>query len=104
FPSRATDHQGTDVTETLRARDRRTVDGFKKRSWLGFAEDHWVEMDFGDRLAKFGRKDSLVLCLAGWTDYAYPESIFAAQQAGVEMHPPASERHSPEAKLQTIVA
>ena len=92
FPVSAHDHRGRDATETLRERDGKTVDDFDKRSWLGFAEDHWVELDFGDRLAKFGPRDRLFLCLAGWTDYPYPESIFAAQQAGTPMEPPVLER------------
>src|SRR5262249_47198480 len=51
-----------------------------------------VTLDFGDRLAKFGPNDRLILYLAGWTDYPYPESIWAAHQAGVEMMPPVLER------------
>ncbi len=92
FPVQARDHRGRDITETLRERDGKTVDGFDARSWIGFAEDHWVELDFGDRLAKVGPHDRLFLCLAGWTDYPYPESIYAAQQAGVPMRPPVMER------------
>ena len=29
-------------------RDRRAVDGFARRSWLGYAEDHALTLDFGD--------------------------------------------------------
>src|SRR6516162_1289159 len=80
------------------------ADGFKKRGWLGFAEEHWVELDFGDRLAKYGPNDSLFLCLAGWTDYAYPESIFAAGQAGIEMAPPVLDRLGPDGQWHTVIA
>src|SRR5207245_2012780 len=45
----------------------------------------------------------LFLCLAGWTDYAYPESIFAASQAGVQLQPPVLERLGPDGKWQTIL-
>jgi hypothetical protein len=92
FPEKARDHRGRDVTQTLRKWDRQTVDGFAHRSWVGFAEEHWVEMDFGKQLAKFGPKDRLFLYLAGWTDYPYPDSIWAADQAGVAMLPPVLER------------
>ncbi len=92
FPERATDHRGANVTKTLRQRDRDTVSGFAQRSWLGFAEEHHVTLDFGDQLAKFDKKDRLYLCLSGWTDYPYPESIWAAHQAGVAMLPPVLER------------
>jgi hypothetical protein len=102
FPVKACDHRGQDVSEILRYRDRKTVDNFAHRAWLGYAEDHWVELDFGDRLAKFGNKDRLVLCLAGWTDYPYPESIWAATQAGVAMQAPVLERRGEDGKWQTI--
>jgi tetratricopeptide (TPR) repeat protein len=102
FPVRATDHRGRDVTATLRQRDRDTVSGFARRSWLGFAEEHAVELDFADRLAGFGPKDRLILCLAGWTDYPYPESIWAATQAGVALQPPVLERRSDDGKWQVI--
>src|SRR6185436_12522956 len=80
-----------DVTETLRARDGKTVDGFAKRSWLGFAEEHSVTLDLGDAAAGAKGK-KLYLVLAGWTDYPYPESIFAAAQAGVPVLFPVLER------------
>jgi hypothetical protein len=92
FPMKATDHRGADVTATLRNRDRDTVSGFAKRSWLGFAEEHHVTLDFDDRLTNLNNKDRLYICLNGWTDYPYPESIWAAHQAGVAMLPPVLER------------
>jgi cytochrome c-type biogenesis protein CcmH/NrfG len=92
WPVAARDHRGRDVTATLQAWDRRTVDGFQRRGWLGYAEEHWVELDFADRLARFGPQDRLVLCLAGWTDYPFPESIWAATQAGVPLVSPVLER------------
>ena len=92
-PAKATDHRGRDVTETLRTRDGKTVDGFAKRSWLGFAEEHSVTLDFGDAVAAATGK-KLYLVLAGWTDYPYPESIFAAAQAGVPVLFPVLERRT----------
>jgi hypothetical protein len=102
FPVRARDHRGRDVTAALRHRDRDTVSDFGRRAWIGFAEDHWVELDFGDRLAKYGPHDRLVLCLAGWTDYPYPESIWAAHQAGVQVQAPVLERLGPDGHWQTV--
>lgn len=98
FPASARDHRGRDVTAALRHRDRDTADGFRRRGWLGLAEEHSVELDFGDRLAKFGPKERLILCLAGWTDYPYPESLWAADQAGVAMLAPVLERRTEEGK------
>src|SRR5262249_54346804 len=57
-----------------------------------YAEDHWVDLDFGDRLAQSGPTDRLILCMAGWTYYPYPESIWAATQAGVALQAPMLER------------
>lgn len=83
---RAVDHRGNDVTALLRDIDRSYPSAFHLRSWLGFAEEHFVELDFGDSAAK--QPERSILCLHGWTDYAYPESIFAASQAGIEMLAP----------------
>jgi hypothetical protein len=68
------------------------------------AEEHWVLLDFGERLAKFGPKDRLVLCLVGWTDYPYPESLWAAEQAGVKMLPPVLERLGEDGNWHLIAA
>ncbi|MBV9126408.1 MAG: cytochrome c biogenesis factor, partial [Planctomycetes bacterium] len=103
FPVRARDHHGRDVTAALRSWDRDTVHDFARRAWLGFAEDHWVELDFGDRLARFGPQERLCLCLAGWTDYAWPETIWAAAQAGVPQQPPRLERLGPDGQWQPLL-
>ncbi|HMF10810.1 MAG TPA: CRTAC1 family protein, partial [Gemmataceae bacterium] len=104
FPIKANDHRGRNMTAKLRAMDRDSVDGFAKRGWLGYAEEHWVELDFGDRVAKFGPSDRLILCLAGWTDYPYPESMWAATQAGVALQHPVLERKDNEGKWQPVLA
>jgi FG-GAP-like repeat/Tetratricopeptide repeat/ASPIC and UnbV len=109
FPVSARDHHGRDVTALLRERDKKFVEGFARRSWLGFAEEHWVELDFGTRLDRFAGRiragascDRLFLCLAGWTDYPYPESIYAASQAGVAMQPPVLEQQDAEGKWHKL--
>src|SRR5262249_57422911 len=53
FPQAARDHRGRDVLPRVLAWDRDTVNDFTRRSWLGFAEEHGIELDFGDRLARF---------------------------------------------------
>jgi lipoprotein NlpI len=94
FPVVATNHKGADVTSTLREWDRKTVSDFARRRWQGLAEEHAVTLDFGDRLARFSDGDRLLLCLAGWTDYAYPESEWAAAQAGITALSPTLERRN----------
>ncbi len=95
-PKSATDHRGRDVTPLVLHRDRRAVEGFALRSWLGYAEDHTLTLDFGEIPA--GEPRRWVLVLAGWTEYPYPESIYAATRAGVELHEPLLERLAPDGK------
>src|SRR5207302_4363584 len=68
----------------------------------GFAEVHFVELDFGDRLKDIKPDERIFLCLAGWTDYPFPESIYAAEQAGVAMLPPQLERRTTDRKWQKV--
>ncbi len=88
FPKLATDHRGADVTKLVLDRDRRAADTFACRSWLGYAEDHSLTLDFPEVPA--GGKWYLVI--AGWTEYPYPESIYAATRAGIDLKPPVLER------------
>lgn len=96
FPKRATDHRGRDVTKLTLDRDRRAVDGFAVRSWLGYAEDHSLTLDFGELPA--GNTGRWFLVLAGWTEYPYPESIYAATRAGVPLNFPVLERIAADGK------
>ena len=92
-PVKATDLAGRDLSDVLRARDRRTADGFKRLShWVGYAEEHGIVLDFGDRLARFGPKDRLVLALDGWVEYPYSQTNYAAATARVALMPPVLER------------
>ncbi|MCI0376352.1 MAG: FG-GAP-like repeat-containing protein [Gemmataceae bacterium] len=102
-PVSAKDQRGIDVASVLRNVDRRFVDGFLRRSWLGYAEEHFVELDFADQLTRFGPKDRLFLCLQGWTDYPYPEAMWAATQAGVPLIAPVLERQTADGNWETIV-
>jgi len=102
-PVRATDLEDRDVTETLRHWDRRTVDTFRRRAgWIGYAEDHAIILDFGDRLSRYGPSDPLVLCLAGWVEYPYSQTNYAAATAGVALQPPAIERRRDDGRWQVI--
>jgi hypothetical protein len=92
FAASATDHRGRDVTATLRDRDGKHVEGFAKRAWLGYAEDHHVELDFPGSLKSLPAGRKVYLVLAGWIDYPFPESIYAATQAGVPTIAPVLEQ------------
>lgn len=98
LPSRATDAAGRDQTSTVR-----TVDGFftpwgRPRSWLGFADEQVLELQFPP--APPG--GTSILELHGWTDYPYPESIWAAAQAGVRLAPPVVERITAAGRVEPL--
>lgn len=102
-PSRATDLKGKDVTETLRAWDRKTVDRFATLpGWIGYAEEHGIVLEFGERLSRFGANDRLVLCLASWVEYPYSQTNYAAATAGVALRAPMVERLGDDGKWQVI--
>ncbi len=102
-PVRAADLEGRDLTETLKHWDRRTADAFKKRrAWIGYAEEHGIVLEFGDRLSRFSPKDPLVLCLAGWVEYPYSQTNYAAATAGVALTPPAIERRRDDGTWEVI--
>ena len=102
-PVGATDLQGRDMTDVLREWDRRTVNTLRKRAgWTGYAHEHGIVLDFGDRLSRFGATDRLVLCLAGWVEYPYSQTNYAAATAGVTLQPPAIERRRDDGHWETI--
>jgi tetratricopeptide (TPR) repeat protein len=102
-PVKASDQAGRDLTETLRRWDRATADGFRRlRGWIGYAEDHAITLDFGDRLKSFGSSDRLVLCLAGWVEYPYSQTNYAAATAGTSLKPPVLERLGSDGKWVVI--
>jgi hypothetical protein len=102
-PTAATDLEGRDVLETLKRWDRHTVDEFRKREgWTGYAEEHGIILDFGDRLSKFGPDASLTICLAGWVEYPYSQTNYAAATAGVGLVPPSVERRGEDGKWRMI--
>src|SRR5262249_36866831 len=49
-------------------------------------------------------QDRLTLFLAGWTDYPYPESMWAASQAGVSLQAPILERKQADGTWKTLVS
>lgn len=102
FPAKAIDHRGRDVIAILRERDGNLVDDFARRSWLGYAEDHFIELDFSGRLKPLASGQKVFLVLAGWTDYPYPESIFAATQAGVPTTWPVLEQKQPNGSWKNL--
>ena len=102
-PARALDHRGRDVTREIRTRDRRTVDDFRRlRGWIGYAEDHSLILEFDDRLAGIAADQKLFLCLAGWVEYPYSQTNYAASTAGVALRPPVLERRRDDGTWELI--
>lgn len=88
-PVSALDHRGRDVLPLVRAADRRSVDQFDRiNGWIGFTEDHALTLDFGDVLGRLKPGDEPVLCLAGWVEYPYSQTNYAAATAGIALKPP----------------
>jgi tetratricopeptide (TPR) repeat protein len=82
-PERVTDHRGQDVTDELRAIDRRCAGATSPdRRFVGLADEHFVELDFGGRLKNVRLHARLILFLYGWVEYGYSSTNFAAHQAG----------------------
>jgi len=59
----AWDEQGRDVTALIAARDGRHLATFGRGAYQGIAEEHYVEMDLGDRMP---RADRTTLAASGW--------------------------------------
>jgi tetratricopeptide (TPR) repeat protein len=79
LPVQAWDDKGHDVTDLLRARDRRYVAGFDLLPFKGFTNPHSLELDLG---AKY-EGGPLRLLLYGYIEYFTATSMYAADQAGV---------------------
>jgi tetratricopeptide (TPR) repeat protein len=102
-PAHATDLDGRDMSETLRQWDRHTVDTFRKLGgYIGYSEEHGIILDFGNRLGRFKEADRLVLCLAGWVEYPYSQTNYAAATAGIALNPPTIERRRDDGSWQVI--
>ncbi len=100
---KATDLEGRDVTQLLRDWDRQTVDSVHKTDgWIGYTREHGIILDFGDRLSHYSASDHLVLCLAGWVEYPYSQTNYAAASAGVILHGPAIERRRDDGSWELI--
>lgn len=91
FPKGARNDRGEDVLDRLLKRDRRYVEPPADDRFVGYADDHWIELDFGDQCQHFDSDVSLVLYLFGWVEYTYSHLNYAAYQAGIRMRSPSIE-------------
>ncbi len=91
-PVRAVDYRGVDVTEDILRVDRRYAGAVRRDvRFAGIAEEHFVELDFGDRLEGLADDARLVFLAYGWVEYGYSSTNRAAAQAGVRTEAPTIE-------------
>ena len=86
FPQTARNDRGEEMLERIRDIDCRYVEPPKDPRFMGYAADHWIELDFGDRLKKLN--GPLFLYLYGWVEYTYSHVNYATYQAGIKMRSP----------------
>jgi tetratricopeptide (TPR) repeat protein len=105
FPISARDHRLRDVRERILQWDRRTVDEFARSSrWIGYAENHHVDLDFGNTFQGMKDEDPIALCLAGWIEYPYSQTNWAASTAGVNLEPPVLKWLNGQGEWEPLVA
>ena len=88
FPAKATDARGEDMLNRILEIDRRYVEPPVDERFVGYAEDHWIELDFGDRLGEMPADARITLYLYGWIEYTYSHVNYAASQAGMALQSP----------------
>ena len=82
-PVAAVNEKGDDVTDKVLRIDRHYAGATGvSGKFMGLADDHFVELDFGDRLSKLAKDARLVMFLHGWVEYGYSSTNYAAHQAG----------------------
>ena len=88
-PARALNDRGLDVKLALEKSDRIYASPSQRDGrFAGFARDHFVELDFADRLSSLPAGSRWVLFLDGWVEYSTSTSNFAASQAGLKLKAP----------------
>jgi hypothetical protein len=80
-PLAALDDHGHDVGGRIASVDRQYPDDFELKPFRGYAAEHTLTLDVG-------RRESPLLLLTGWTDYAFSSDNVAAHQAGLSLAPP----------------
>jgi hypothetical protein len=93
YPTKAIDHNGNDVMDRLAATDRTYPEDFDlHRDLLGFtAQDHWVDLDFGDGVPELKDGERLVLFIDGYIEYGYSRTFYAAGQSKTPVQVPTLE-------------
>ena len=88
FPQAVTNNRGEDMLDRILEIDRLYTEPSLDPRFVGYAEDHWIEIDYGDRLRDIPTGAPIVLYLYGWVEYTYSHVNYAAHQAGMALHSP----------------
>ena len=95
-PFRAVDEHGHDVLPLVAHVDRKYPDDFELKPFRGYAAEHTLTIDIGER-------QSPLLLLTGWTDYAFSSDNLAASQAGLSLAPPSLQARQADGTWRTVV-
>ena len=98
-PMGAWDDHGNDVLPLIAKHDRRYVTSFEELPYAGFAKLHWLELDLGE----WDAQKPLRLLLDGYTDYFTATSMYAADQAGIEVIAPYVEAQDAQGQWARVV-
>jgi Tfp pilus assembly protein PilF len=98
-PMGAWDDHGNDVLSLLAKRDRKYVADLEALPFTGFAKLHWVELDLGE----WNPRLPLRLIIDGYTDYFTATSMYAADQAGINVIAPYVEAQDVQGKWVRVV-
>jgi len=103
---RAWDDEGNEVTDLVRSRDGRHVANFGKGDYSGVTRDHWIELEFGDKvldtastndLDKDSMKGPLYLIAHGWI-WPTNSNINVALSQGDHVQPTGLSIETPDAQ------
>jgi Tfp pilus assembly protein PilF len=104
FPVAARAPDGQDCLDRLLRIDRAyAYDPPLDRRFIGFCREHRLELDFGDRLMALQPEDRVFLFVAGFIEYPYSQTVYAAGQARVAWQPIRVERQAEDGAWQTLV-
>jgi tetratricopeptide (TPR) repeat protein len=98
YPRAARDGHGHDVLAAVVRRDRVYASGFR-RNYVGVAEMHTLDLDFG--AAAPGNR--AVLVLNGWVDWADGSTFYAVAQEGSGLIPPSLQVKDSAGHWQTVI-
>ena len=99
--ARAWSDRGNDLTAQVARRDGQYSNGFVARPIRGYAETHDLIFEPASSVRP---RQSQVLLLTGWTDYAFSSDNVAAAQRGWTMEPPRLEVRSRGGGWKMLVA